>query len=226
MTAIALQDVWKRRGSGRRMVHVLRGVTLGISRGEVAVLIGPSGSGKTTLLGVAAGLLSADHGAVELDGHFISHRGHAARRLIRCRNVGLVFQRPNLLSGLTASENVRLMALLAGMNAAEAAREIDRLFERLDIRCLADRRPHELSGGEEQRVGIARALIHRPAVLLADEPTANLDRDSGSAVAEILVQLAAEQGSAILIATHDLRLERYATRCLELRNGQIVAAAA
>jgi putative ABC transport system ATP-binding protein len=120
---------------------------------------------------------------------------------------------------LTARENVLLMASVAGMQPAEAHAQTEWLFDRLGVGRLADRFPHELSGGEEQRVGIARALVHRPAVILADEPTASLDYVSGEAIATVLVRLAVEQQTAVLVSTHDLRLRRFASRCLYLVDG-------
>ena len=219
MNAIRLQAVSKSRGSGKRSVRVLRDVSFSIAAGELVLLVGPSGSGKTTLLGVAAGLLTADDGEIEIRGVRIDGATPRARRALRAEAIGLVFQRPSLLSGLTARENVRLMAATAGMPAFDAQSQADSLLERLGIGALADRHPHELSGGEEQRVGIARALVHRPAVILADEPTASLDGVTGESIAEMLASLAAERHTAVLVATHDLRLRRFASRCLHLVDG-------
>jgi putative ABC transport system ATP-binding protein len=221
VSAIRFERVWKRRGSGRRAVQVLRNVSFSIGAGELVLLLGPSGSGKTTLLGVAAGLLSADAGCVEMDGIRLDRASQSARRALRSAKLGFVFQRPNLLSGLTARENILLMARLAGMHSHQSERETDDVLERLGIRALADRFPHELSGGEEQRVGIARAVVHRPAVLLADEPTGNLDAVAGTSVAELLLSIATERGSAVLVATHDSRLERYASRQFFIVDGEV-----
>ncbi len=226
MSAIRLECVWKHRGEGRRFVSVLRDISFAIEAGEVVLLLGPSGSGKTTLLGVVGGLLSADAGSVETAGALVDTQDQAARRRMRSSDIGFVFQRPSLLGGLTARENVLLMASLAGMDRKASEIEIDTLFESLGISALADHFPHQLSGGEEQRVGIARALIHRPAVLLADEPTGNLDAASGTAVAELMVALAVERRSAVLIATHDPRLERYASKRLLMRDGQAIVESA
>lgn len=221
MRAIYFDAVGTSRGNGRRAVEVLRDVSFFIAAGEIALLVGPSGSGKTTLLGLAAGLLTPERGRIEIQGLRIDSASQRQRRALRARSVGIVFQRPSLLSGLTARENVRLMASVAGMNPRDGERETDLLLERLGVASLRDRLPHEMSGGEEQRVAIARALVHRPAVLLADEPTGSLDEISGSAVAEILRDLAAERQAAVLVATHDLRLKRYASRCLVLAAGSL-----
>ena len=224
MSAIRFDGVWTTRGTARRAVQVLRDVSFSMCAGELALLIGPSGSGKTTLLGLAAGLLTPQRGRIEIRGVRIDCASQTERRALRAASIGMVFQRPNLLSGLTARENVRLMATIAGMVPSDGDRETDLLLERLGVATLRDRFPHELSGGEEQRVGIARALVHRPAVLLADEPTGSLDGTSGAAVAEMLCGLAAERQAAVLVATHDLRLERYASRCLLLVDGTLTNA--
>lgn len=224
MSAIQFDAVGTSRGSGRRTVEVLRDVSFCIGAGEVALLIGPSGSGKTTLLGLTAGLLTPQQGRIEIQGVRIDSASQSRRRAMRSTSIGIVFQRPSLLSGLTARENVRLMATVAGMTSRDGDRETDLLLERLGVASLRDRLPHEMSGGEEQRVAIARALVHRPAVLLADEPTGSLDEVSGTAVAEMLRGLAVERQAAVLLATHDLRLKRFASRCLVISAGRLTHA--
>ena len=219
MSEIRFQGVSKHRGAAGRLQHVLRDVSFTIAAGELVLIVGPSGSGKTTLLGVAAGLLKADCGEVETHGVRVDQATPRALRALRSQAIGAIFQRPNLLGGLTARENVLLMASVAGMRQAEAKVQTEWLLDRLGVGMLADRFPHELSGGEEQRVGIARALVHGPAVIFADEPTASLDYVSGEAIAGVLASLAAEQQSAVLVSTHDLRLRRFASRCLHLVDG-------
>lgn len=219
MSEVRFQGVSKHRGAARRSQRVLHDVSFSIAAGELVLLVGPSGSGKTTLLGVAAGLLKADRGEVETHGVRVDRATPGALRALRAQAIGAVFQRPSLLGGLTARENVLLMASVAGMRPAEAQVQTERLLDRLGVGTLADRFPHELSGGEEQRVGIARALVHRPAVILADEPTASLDFRSGEAIASVLASLAAEGHAAVLVSTHDLRLRRFASRCLHLIDG-------
>lgn len=226
MTAILFENVSKQRGTGRRAVDVLRNVSFSLAEGEVVLLTGPSGSGKTTLLGLAAGLLSADAGRIEIHNTRLEWTTLRQRVALRSRAIGVVFQRPSLLSGLTARENVHLMARLSGMTAKDARAQTSQLFERLGIGGLADRYPHQLSGGEEQRVGIARALVHGPPVILADEPTASLDAGPGDAVAALLQSVAAERAVAVLIATHDLRLRRFASRFLQLAGGTLLEAGA
>jgi ABC-type lipoprotein export system ATPase subunit len=224
VSALILDGVFKSRGRGLRATPVLRNVSLAVESGEVVVVEGPSGSGKTTLLSVAGGLLSPDGGEVRLDGQSMRALSFAARRRLRARSVGVVFQRSNLLPGLTVRENVRLMAGLAGVSTAEARGETEALLEALRVAHVGDRYPRELSGGEEQRVAVARALVHRPRLVLADEPTGSLDRASGAAVADQMAELARSRGAAVLLATHDPRLRAYATRRFVLRDGTLESA--
>lgn len=220
MTALEVQSVWKTRGAGQQARPTLQDVSLAVGEGEFVLIEGPSGAGKTTLLAVAAGLLRADAGEVILGGRPLAGMGQAAQRQHRARTVGFVFQRSNLLQALTVRDNVVLMAELAGIPRAEAQRETERLLELLGVP-LSDRRPATLSGGEEQRVAVARALIHRPAVVFADEPTGSLDSASGRAVAESLQELARARGAAVVVATHDQRLVPFATRRLRMIDGRL-----
>jgi putative ABC transport system ATP-binding protein len=224
MSALVLDAVSKTRGWGARRVQVLREISLAVEAGEVVLLQGPSGSGKTTLLAVAGGLLTPESGRVYLDGHELHTESRAADRLGRARSVGFVFQRANLLPHLTVVENVRLMGGIAGMKPVDARREADVLLEGLGLANLRHRYPRELSCGEEQRAAVARALVHRPRIVLADEPTGNLDGRSGLAVAESLVRLAKERRSAVIVATHDGRIASFATRRIEIEDGRIRAA--
>ena len=222
MTALTLEHVSKSRGSGRRRVRVLHDVSLLVEAGEVLLLEGPSGAGKTTLLAVAAGLLLADEGLVLLDGQPLTALTPSARRRHRARRIGFVFQRSNLLDQLTVRENVLLAASLAGLRSDEVGRDTDELLGRLGIASLATRRARELSGGEEQRVAVARALVHRPALILADEPTGSLDSVSGLAVMDQLAAMARAGGAAVIIATHDVRLASIATRTIRIRDGRVL----
>jgi len=216
-----MDGVSKTRGGGAHAIQALRDASLVVASGEVVLLEGASGAGKTTLLAVAAGLLTPDAGRVVLAGRSLAELPPAIRRRHRAQVLGFVFQRSNLLEQLTAGENVLLMALLAGGPISEARRATHEVFEQLDIGHLAPRRPAELSGGEEQRVGVARALVHAPALVLADEPTGNLDGAAGRVVAEALATCAKARGAAVLVATHDARLEPFATRRVSIVDGRL-----
>lgn len=216
-----LQQVSKTRGTGRLAVQALTGVSLAVDAGEFVLVEGPSGSGKTTLLAIAAGLLGATSGVVMLAGETLGALSPSARRRLRATKVGFVYQRANLLAGLTARENVMMAAAVAGMPADESARETDGLLADLGIAALASRRPGELSGGEEQRVAVARALVHRPRIVFADEPTASLDGVAGHAVAERLRDLARDRGAAVVVATHDDRLHAFSTRRIRVVDGKV-----
>lgn len=221
MTVLLLEGVSKTRGTGAHATQALRNASLSVASGEVVLLEGASGAGKTTLLAVAAGLVTPDAGWVALAGQSLADLPPTARRRYRARFVGFVFQRSNLLERLTAWENVLLMAQLAGRSAADAGRETADVFAQLDIAHLALRRPEELSGGEEQRVGVARALVHRPALVLADEPTGSLDGAAGRVVAEALAACSKLRGAAVLVATHDARLAPFATRRVPIVDGRL-----
>jgi putative ABC transport system ATP-binding protein len=221
MNALELHHVSKTRGSGRRAVEAISDVSLCLRAGELVLVEGPSGSGKTTLLSVAAGLLTADAGEVVLAGRSLKGVSPSGRRAFRSRTVGFVFQRANLLESLTARENLLIAAAVAGLRPEPAGRTADRLLAQLNIGHLAQRRPAELSGGEEHRVALARALVHRPAVLFADEPTGSLDGVSGRAVAEALAEAAASREVAVMVVTHDSRLRKYATRRLWMEDGRL-----
>lgn len=209
------------RGSGHRAQRVLDGVALTVNAGEVVLLEGPSGSGKTTLMLVGAGLLTPQEGRVQLAGRVLTGSTESCRRATRAVALGFVFQRANLLERLSVRENVALAGVLAGLSTAEVEREAEALLRDLGILGVADQLPAVLSGGEEHRAAVARALVHRPALVLADEPTGNLDATSGRAVAEALSNLARRRGAAVLIATHDARLHRWADRRVELVDGRI-----
>jgi putative ABC transport system ATP-binding protein len=223
MTALSLVGVSKTRGAGAHAVRALHEVSLAIEPGEIVLLEGPSGAGKTTLLAVAAGLLTPEAGDTRVDEVSLASLSPAQRRRHRAQRIGFVFQRSNLLGGLTVRENVLLAAALGGLSRAAAARETDVLLTRLGLAPLADRSPRALSGGEEQRVAVARALAHSPALVLADEPTGSLDGASGLAVATALADTARCRGAAVLIATHDARLGPIGTRRVRITDGRLEA---
>jgi putative ABC transport system ATP-binding protein len=203
-------------------VAVLRDVSLRVSPGEWVALVGPSGSGKSTLLGIIAGLDTPDAGRIVVDGVDITALGERELAGVRGERIGVVFQAYNLIPGLTAEENVEVPLYAARRPGAMARRAA----ELLDMVGLGDRRGHrpsQLSGGQQQRVAIARALVNRPSLLVADEPTGNLDRAAGAMVLDLFARLRAELGLTLVIATHDPAVAARADRVVRLADGQIVA---
>jgi putative ABC transport system ATP-binding protein len=220
---IALVEVSRRYDGGP---PALQDVTLTVAPGEVLAVVGPSGSGKSTLLNLLAGLDRPSAGTVTVDGVRVDELGEAASAKYRRAKVGMVFQFFNLLDDLTVTDNVVLPARLAGRGSAEARRRAVDLLGMLGVERHAGAYPGRLSGGERQRVAVARALMNRPALLLADEPTGALDSAAAEDVRDLLAQLHAE-GQTIVVVTHDLRLAgAVATRTVELLDGRVVAGGA
>ena len=219
--AIALHDVELSLGRGAARVHILKGISLEVERGEAVGLVGPSGSGKSTLVKTIAGLEQPDSGQVVIDGTDLSRLDEDALARFRGRRIGIVFQSFHLVPTMTALENVALPLELAGMDDAfaKAGAELAAvgLGERLH------HYPAQLSGGEQQRVAIARALVPNPAILVADEPTGNLDEGTGSSIIDLLFALKAERGATLVLVTHDLSLARRCDRTIRLRSGRIEA---
>jgi putative ABC transport system ATP-binding protein len=217
---IELHEVIRRYDDGP---PALDGVSLSIAKGEAVAILGPSGSGKSTLLNLIAGLDRPSSGTVNVDGVRVDELGEAASARYRRAKIGMVFQFFNLLDDLTVADNVMLPAQLAGMaRGAARSRAVD-LLERLGVARHAQAYPGRLSGGERQRVAVARALMNRPALLLADEPTGALDTASGEDVRQLIKDLHAE-GQTILLVTHDLTLaESCATRTVQLVDGRVAA---
>jgi putative ABC transport system ATP-binding protein len=207
---------------GKTVVHALRGVDLEIHAGEMVGIVGPSGSGKSTLLGLIGGLDSPTHGTIEIDGVDISRMNEDQLTEIRNEKIGFIFQFFNLIPTLTAYENVALpiqFARKARFNADKRAKE---LLALLGLKDRMHHRPSELSGGQQQRVAIARALANNPPLLLADEPTGNLDTESGALVMDALRQIRETAGTTIVIVTHDPNLASRTDRVLTLVDGRIV----
>jgi putative ABC transport system ATP-binding protein len=223
MTALVeVADAAMVYGSGEAAVHALRGVSLGIRRGELLMLMGPSGSGKTTLLQVAGALVAPTSGEVRVLGQPVQALPQAERGAIRLRHFGFVFQSYNLFPTLTAQENVEV-ALDLRATPVSTRRRLAR--DALDAVGLADRAgsyPAKLSGGQKQRVAIARALAGDPDIVLADEPTAALDSESGRRIVALLVAIAAERGRAVVVVTHDPRIVDAADRIVRIEDGRIV----
>jgi putative ABC transport system ATP-binding protein len=208
------------RSSGSDVL-ALRGVDVALEPGEFAAVMGPSGSGKSTLLQLLGGLDRPTAGQVRFDGERIDDRSEAELALLRRRRLGFVFQFFNLIADLNVAENVELPALLVGASAREARHRRDELLVELGLADKADAAPGRLSGGQQQRVAIARALVNRPAVLLADEPTGNLDTASAKEVLALL-RRERDEGQTILLVTHDARVAAAADRVVTVRDGLVV----
>jgi putative ABC transport system ATP-binding protein len=202
-------------------VHALRGVDLSVADGEFVAIMGPSGCGKSTMLHLLAGLDRPTSGSVHLAGRRVDGFGEARWAVVRRAEIGFVFQFFNLIANLSVADNVELPALLAGCSAGEARRRGSALLDDLGIADKARAVPGQLSGGQQQRVALARALVNRPAVLLADEPTGNLDSTSAREVVELL-RVQHERGQSILLVTHDPRVASAADRIVYLRDGRVV----
>ena len=222
-TAIELRDLDLSLGRGAARVHILRKISLTIARGEAVGLVGPSGSGKSTLLMTMAGLERPDSGAIAIDGVALGGLGEDALARFRGARIGIVFQAFHLIPTMTALENVAAPLELAGVGDAFA-----RAAAELAAVGLAERMTHypaQLSGGEQQRVALARALAPRPSLLIADEPTGNLDEATGRAIIELLFELRAARGATLVLVTHDLALAARCDRTIRLRSGAIVTEA-
>jgi putative ABC transport system ATP-binding protein len=216
---LELRGVSKRYGQGSQEVVALDGVDLDVGEGEHLALVGRSGSGKSTLLHLAGGLDAPDAGQVRLDGRDLSSLSAAERAAVRRRQVGFVFQFFHLIPTLTVSENVELPLLLDGRR--DRGRTIPPLLERLGIAHRATHVPSQLSGGEMQRTAIARALVTEPRLLLADEPTGNLDSTTGETILEVLDAAVRDAGAALVMVTHDVDAARRAPRVLHLDDGRL-----
>ncbi len=218
---IEVTNLSKTLVSGSHEVEILKGINLTIREREVVAIEGPSGSGKSTLLGLLAGLDFPSSGSVRLDGEEISHMDEDELAILRGRKIGFVFQSYNLIPTLTAEENVMLPMELRG-DADGAASRAAQLLEAVGLTERRTHYPSQLSGGEQQRVAVARAFAGSPSILLADEPTGNLDSATGAMVLDLLLTLNRHEGTTLVIVTHDPALSRLTDRIIRLRDGRIV----
>jgi len=208
-------------GEGEMAVHALRGVDLEIREGEFMALVGPSGSGKTTLLNLLGALDVPTAGKVEVLGHDLSQMSKAERAQLRLHKIGFVFQAYNLVPVLTARENVEFVLELQGVGAERTERALEVLRD-LGMEAEAERRPAKLSGGQQQRIAVARSVASKPRLVLADEPTANLDTENAEQLMELMRKLHDENKMSFIFATHDPRVMRHADRVVTLEDGKII----
>ena len=218
---LSARDVHKSFGSGPRRAPVLRGVSMEASRGETIFLVGPSGSGKTTLLSVLGCILTPDGGSVEVLGREVARMTPAELTAFRRDNLGFIFQSFNLFPTLSAQDNVALALTMRGVSARPAVRRAGELLDEVGLGPRRKARPAQMSGGECQRVAVARALAGDPAVVFADEPTASLDAENGQTVMRLLTRLVRGRGVTLVVVTHDNRIFPHADRVLRLEDGRV-----
>ena len=222
MEVTQIENVTRVFKNGKVETQALRGVSFAIANGEFSALVGPSGSGKTTLLQLMGCLDQPTSGRVLIKGQDVSRLGRNQRADMRRGTIGFVFQFFALIPTLTAYENIEMPLLLNGMGPAERRQRVQELLGSVDLAERGGHRPDQLSGGEQQRVSVARALASNPSFVLADEPTANLDTANGEQVMEIMTRLNEETGVTFVFATHDPRVIKYARRVITLRDGVVV----
>jgi putative ABC transport system ATP-binding protein len=220
-TAISVRDLSKKYGEGISATLALDGINLDVQAGELLMLVGPSGSGKTTLLSILGCILTATSGSVRIAGREVVGLSEKELPALRLEHIGFVFQGFNLFPTLTASENVELMLDLKGVSALQARKRAGDLLDQVGLGGKHRSFPADLSGGQKQRVAIARALAGEPGILLADEPTAALDSETGRHVMEMMSELAHQRGRAVVIVTHDTRVLNFADRTVRIEDGAI-----
>jgi putative ABC transport system ATP-binding protein len=219
MNIVECRDVRKIYRQGKVEVHALRGVDLSIEEGGFLALAGPSGSGKTTLLNIIGGLDYADAGSISVNGNQIDRMNQTELANLRLHNIGFVFQAYNLIPVLSALENVEFVMLLQGVSPTERRSRATAILDDVGLEGLYHRRPAELSGGQQQRVAVARAIVSNPSIVLADEPTANLDSKSGEGLLEMMREMNEKKGATFIFSTHDKMVMDFARRLVQIRDG-------
>ena len=221
MNIVECIDVRKTYKQGNILIKALDSVSMSIEKGAFVAIAGPSGSGKTTMLNIIGGLDKADSGNVTLDGQSIEKMDQSALATLRLHNVGFVFQAYNLIPVLSAVENVEFIMLLQGISMAQRRKRAETILDDVGLSGKYDRRPAELSGGQQQRVAVARAIVSNPSIVLADEPTANLDSKAGKGLLEMMKQMNEQKNVTFIFSTHDQMVMDYARRLVHIRDGKI-----
>jgi len=222
MKIVECIDVKKSYHQGEIEVQALRDVSLAIEKGEFTAVAGPSGSGKTTLLNLVGGLDAADAGSIVVDGNAFDQMSQSRLANLRLHKIGFVFQAYNLIPVLSAAENVEFVMLLQGVNSRERQQRAKEILDDVGLADKYNRRPAELSGGQQQRVAVARAIVSNPSIVLADEPTANLDSETGNGLLEMMKKMNAEKKVTFIFSTHDKMVMDCARRLVLLRDGRLV----
>ena len=222
MTAVRCVDICKTYAQGDVDIKALDHLSIDVDKGEFVCLMSPSGGGKTTLLNAIGGLDIPDSGEVWVAGKRVDQMSKGELADLRLSSIGFVFQAYNLIPVLTAQENVEFVMQVQGVSAAERRQKSQAILEEVGLRGLEDRRPAEMSGGQQQRVAVARAIVSRPALVLADEPTANLDSHTSADLMALFTELNQHHSTTFIIATHDQRVMRYAKRLVRMLDGRIV----
>jgi putative ABC transport system ATP-binding protein len=222
MATVSVKNLTREYKQGDHVVHALAGVDLEIEPGEFTVLMGPSGSGKTTLLNLIGALDVPTSGSIVVDGKPLAELKSGKRSDMRLHQLGFVFQSYNLIPVLSAYENADFVLMMRGVPAAERKQRVMAIFKAVGLEGLENRRPNELSGGQQQRVAVARAIVGKPALILADEPTANLDSKTGEMLIDLMKQLNEDSGITFLFATHDPKVMAAAKRVVHLVDGKVV----
>ena len=218
---VSCQSVSKTYGEGTLEVHAVRDLSLNVNKGEFLSLSGPSGSGKTTLLNLIGGLDQASSGEIIVDGQHIEHMAKGQLADLRLNRIGFVFQAYNLIPVLSAYENVEFIMQLQGISSQERRRRAQEILSEVGLEGLGERRPAQLSGGQQQRVAVARAIVSRPAIVLADEPTANLDSHTSDELLATMQQLNEKHNITFIVATHDPKVIEFTKRRVKMRDGKI-----
>ena len=221
MKIVECIDVKKSYRQGEVDIHALRNISLVIEKGEFTAVAGPSGSGKTTLLNLVGGLDASDAGSIVVDGNAIEEMSQSRLAHLRLHKIGFVFQAYNLIPVLSAAENVEFVMLLQGLSSHERQQRAKAVLDDVGLAGKYDRRPAELSGGQQQRVAVARAIVSNPSIVLADEPTANLDSETGNGLLEMMKKMNEEKKVTFIFSTHDKMVMDYARRLILLRDGRL-----
>lgn len=222
MNIVECIDIKKTYEQGQVEVQALRGISLSIKKGGFVAVAGPSGSGKTTVLNIIGGLDSADSGRVMVDGNVLDEMNQSQLANLRLHNIGFVFQAYNLIPVLSALENVEYVMLLQGVPVADRRQRAKTILDDVGLEDKYDRRPAELSGGQQQRVAVARAIVSNPSIVLADEPTANLDSKTGQDLLELMQEMNEKKKVTFIFSTHDHMVMDYARRLVKIRDGRVV----